>query len=116
MSISKISPENMNLARDLHKLGTTYFTFERGDPGLQRLYSAGICYALCKLNVDEGTLDDRPYAYSIVDRLLRAAESTFDPGDYLQCETDEWMPYWEPRAWMCLFLSQWILDGNFEGA
>jgi hypothetical protein len=118
MSVKLISKENQNLARDLHKLGTTYFTYDRNDRKLLNHYSAGICYALSKLNLDEGNLDDRPYAYSLVDQLLRAAESTYDPGDYLGAEMDPdaEMPYWEPRAWMCLFLTHWILDGNFESA
>lgn len=114
----QISDENMNLARDLHKLGTTYFTYDRNDRRLLGHYSAGICYALSALNKSEGNLDNRPYAYEIVDRLLRAAEGTYDPGDYLQCvlEEDDSPWGWEPRAWMCLFLTHWILDGNFESA
>lgn len=89
----------------LRKIASDYFNDSNAPH-----YWVGICAAY----VDRRYLSDRYISYKEMDCLLTAAQTDF-------CETlCGYLDFrlrnrseWEPRAWMCLFLAEFIESGDY---
>ena len=100
------------LARDLLQVAGDYWTL-RGDPdweGCRCELSLGICFALATLRMSERTSHHRPCAYDQISDLLNQVEPGWE--DCIRLYPFGDLAAWEPRAWLCLLLAQWLAEGD----